>query len=61
MGVTLSLLRLRESPKSVRAEFGSEGAESKEVSEQPSEGVLGEGSEWKERVVALGTVERGSE
>ena len=32
-----------------------------EVSEQPLEGVLGEGSEWKERVVALGTAGRGSE
>ena len=71
MGITLSLLWLRESLKSVRVEFRSEGAESKEVSglpleeaealEQPSEGVLGEGSEWKERVVVLGTAGRGSE
>ena len=48
-------------------EFGSEGAESKEVSELPleeaevsewpSEGVLGEGLEWKERAVVLGTAE----
>ena len=57
--------------KSVRLEFGSEGVESEEVSrllseeaevsEQPSEGVLGEGSEWKEHVVALGTARRGLE
>ena len=32
-----------------------------EVLEQPSEGVSGEGSEWKEHVVALGTAGRGSE
>ena len=71
MGVTLSLLWLRESPKSVGAEFRSEGVESKEVSglpseeaevlEQPSEGVSGEGLEWKEHAVALGTAGRGSE
>ena len=71
MGVTLSLLRLRESPRNVGAEFGSEGAESEEVSrlpseevevsEQPSEGVLGEGLGWKECVVVLGTAGRGSE
>ena len=71
MGVTLSLLWLRESPKNVGAEFGSEGAESKEVSrlpleeaevlEQPLEGVSGEGSEWKEHAVALGTAGRGLE
>ena len=52
-------------------EFGLEGAESKEVSElpseevkvseQPLEGVLGRGLEWKEHVVVLGTAERGSE
>ena len=57
--------------KNVRAEFGSEGAESEEVSglpseeaevlEQPLEGVSGEGLEWKEHVVALGTAGRGSE
>ena len=57
VGVTLSPLQLGESLKSVRAEFGSEGAESKEVSglpleeaevlEQPSEGVLGEGLEGR--------------
>ena len=71
MGVALTPLWLGESPKSVRVEFVSEGAESEEVfkllseeaevSEQPSEGVLGEGSEWKERAVALGTAGRGSE
>ena len=51
--------------------FGPEGAESKkvswlpleevELSEQPSKGVLGEGLEWKEHAVALGTAGRGSE
>ena len=71
MGVALSLLRLRESLKIVRVEFGLEGAESEEVSglpleeaevsEQPSEGVSGEGSEWKERTVVLGNAGRGSE
>ena len=71
MGVTLSPLQLREFPKNVGPDFGLEGAESKEVSglpleevellEQPSEGVLGEGSEWKERAVALGTAGRGLE
>ena len=71
MGVTLSPLWLRESPKNVRVEFGLEGAESEEVSgfpleeaevsEQPLERVLGEGSEWKECAVALGTAGRGLE
>ena len=71
MGVTLSPLWLRESPKNVRVEFGSEGAESEEVSElplekvevseQPLEGVLGEGSEWKEHAAVLGTAGRGLE
>ena len=71
VGVALSLLWLGESPKNVRVEFVLEGAESKEVSglpseeaevlEQLSEGVLGEGLEWKEHVVALGTVGRGLE
>ena len=71
VGVALTLLWLGESPKSVGAEFRLEGAETKgvsglpseeaEVSEQPSEGVSGEGSEWKERAVALGTAGRGSE
>ena len=68
MGVTLSPLQLRESPKNVRMEFGSEGVESEEVSrfpleeaevsEQPLERMSGKGSEWKERVVALGTAGR---
>ena len=50
-------------------EFRSEGVESKEVSELPleevevlewpSERVSGEGSEWKEHVVVLGTARRG--
>ena len=71
VGATLSLLQLGESPKNIGAEFGLEGVESKEVSklpleeaevsEWPSEGVLGEGSEWKERAVVLGTAGRGSE
>ena len=71
VGVTLSPLQLGESLKNVGAEFRSEGAESEkvsglpleeaEVSEQTSEGVSGEGSEWKECMVALGTVERGLE
>ena len=70
-GVALTLLWLRESLKSIGVEFRSEGAESEEVSrllskevevsEQPSEGVLGEGSEWKEHAVALGTAGRGLE
>ena len=69
MGITLSSLRLGESLKNVRVESGSEGAESEEVSElpseevevseQPLEGALGEGSEWKERAVALGTAGKG--
>ena len=52
-------------------EFGSEGVELEEVSgfpseevevlEQPLERVSGEGSEWKERAVALGTAGRGLE
>ena len=70
-GDALSLLQLRESLKNVGVEFGSEGAESKEVSELcseeaevlewPLEGVLGKGSEWKECAVVLGTAGRGSE
>ena len=70
-GVTLSPLQLRESPKNVRVEFRLEGVESKEVSglpleeaevsEQPSERVLGEGLEWKECAVVLGTAGRGLE
>ena len=71
VGVALSPLWLGEFLKNVRPDFGSEGAESKEVSglpseevellEQRSEGVLGKGSEWKEHVVALGTPGRGLE
>ena len=71
VGVALSPLQLGESPKNVGAEFVSEGAESKEVSglpseeaevsEQPLEGMSGEGLEWKERMVALGNAGRGSE
>ena len=67
-GVALSPSWLRESLKNVRAEFGLEGAESKEasgllleeaeVSEQPSEGVSGERLEWKEHGVALGPAGR---
>ena len=70
-GAALSPLRLREFPKNVRPNFGSEGVESEavsrfpseevELSEQPSEGMSGEGLEWKERTVALGTAGRGSE
>ena len=71
MGITLSLLQLGESPKNVRAESILEGAESEEVSklpleeaevlEQPLEGVSGEGLEWKEHAVVLGTAGRGLE
>ena len=71
MGVTLSPLWLGESPRNVGAEFRSEGVESEEVSgfpseevevsEQPLERVSGEGLEWKECAVALGTAGRGSE
>ena len=67
-GAALSPLQLGESPRNVGAEFRSEGTESEEVSELPleevevseqsSEGVLDEGSEWRERAVVLGTVER---
>ena len=67
-GVALTPSWLRESPKNVRVEFGSEGAESEEVfrllskeaevSEQPSEGVSGKRLEWKERAVALGPAGR---
>ena len=55
VGDALSPLQLGESPRNVGAEFGSEGAESEEVSELPleevevseqsSEGVLDEGLE----------------
>ena len=67
-GATLSPLWLGGYPKNVRPDFGSEGAESKEVSglpseeaelsEQPLEGVLGEGLEWKECAVVLGVAGR---
>ena len=71
VGVALSLLQLRKSPKNVGVEFGLGGAESEEVSgfpeeeeevsEQPLERVLGEGLEWKEHAVVLGTAGRHSE
>ena len=71
MGVALSPLWLRGFPKNVRPDFRSEGAESEEVSglpseevelsEQPSEGVSGEGLEWEECAVALGAAGRGLE
>ena len=71
VGATLSLLQLGESLRNVGAEFRLEGMESKEVSklpleevevsEQSLEGVLDEGSEWRERAVVLGTVGRGLE
>ena len=58
MGATLSPLILGESLRNIRVEFRSEGTESEEVSELPleevevseqsSEGVLAEGSEWRE-------------
>ena len=70
-GATLSLLQLQEYLENVGVEFGSEGAELEEVSElpleevevleQPSEGVSGEASGWKEHVVVLGTTGRGLE
>ena len=70
-GVALSPLQLGGFPKNVRPDFRSEGAEFKEVSglpleevellEQPSEVVSGEGLEWKECAVVLGTARRGSE
>ena len=37
MGAALSPLQLKESPKNIGAEFGAEGAESKEVSKLPLE------------------------
>ena len=67
-GAALSLLQLGESPRNVGAEFGSEGTESEEVSELPSEevevseqsseGVLDKGLEWREHAVVLGTAGR---
>ena len=69
MGVTLSLLQLRESLKNIGVEFRLEGVESGEVSgllleevevsEQPLEGVSGKRLEWKECAVALGPAGRG--
>ena len=41
--VALSPLQLGEFPKNVGPDFGSEGAESEEVSGLPSEGVLERG------------------
>ena len=56
-GAAPSLLQLQEYPENIGAEFGLEGAELEEVSklpleevevsEQPSEGVLGEVLGWK--------------
>ena len=70
-GAALSPLWLGEFPKNIRLDFRSEGVESKEisrlpseeveVSEQPLEGMSGEGLEWKEHAVALGAAGRGSE
>ena len=70
-GAALSLLRLGESLRNVGAEFRSEGTESEEVSELPSEevevleqsseGVSDEGSEWREHAVVLGIVGKGLE
>ena len=70
-GVALSPLQLGGFPKNIRPDFESEGVESEEVSrlpseevelsEQPSEGVSGEGLEWKEHTVVLGTAGRGLE
>ena len=70
-GATLSPLRLRKFPKNVRADFGLESADSKEVSglpleeaevsERPSEGMSVKGSEWEERAGALGTAGWGLE
>ena len=63
VGAALSPLWLGEFLKDIRPDFRSEGAESEEVSglpleeaevsEQPSEGMLGKGLEWKEHAVAL--------
>ena len=71
MGAALSPLWLGEFPKKVGPDFGSEGAESEEVSglpleeaevsEQPLEGMSGDGLEWKEHTAALGTAGRGLE
>ena len=71
VGAALYLLQLGESLRNVGAEFGSEGTESEEVSELPSEGVevseqslegvSDEGLEWRECAVVLGTAGRGLE
>ena len=71
MGAALSLLWLGEFLKNVGADFGSESADSEEVSglpleeaevsERPSEGMLVEGSEWEEHAGALGAAGWGSE
>ena len=61
MGVALTLLWLRESPKNIRAEFRLEGVESEEVSGLLLEEVSSERLEWKEHAVALGTAGRGLE
>ena len=71
VGVALSPLWLGVFPKNVVLDFGSEGAESEEVSglpleeaellERPLEGMSGKELEWKERAVALGAAGRGLE
>ena len=71
MAAAPSLLQPQEYPENVRVEFRSEGAESEEifslpseaaeVSEQPSEEILGEVLWWKEHVVVLQIAGRGSE
>ena len=71
MGAALSPLWLGGFLKNIGPDFRSEGVESEEVSglpseeaeisEQPLEGMSGEGSEWKEHAVALGTAGRGLE
>ena len=71
VGAALSPLWLGEFLKNVGADFGSESADSEEVSglpseeaevsEWPSEGMSFEGSEWKEHAGALGTAGWGLE
>ena len=71
VGATPSLLQPQEYLESIGVEFRSEGAESKEifglpleaveVSEQPSEEILGEVLWWEERIVVLQIAGRGSE
>ena len=70
-GATLSPLQLREFLKNIGVDFGSESADSEEVSglpseeaevlERPSEGMLVKGSEWEEHAGALGTAGWGLE